>query len=334
MIQFLADHIDQLDLSLDQLAMRDRNFDRFALMLIDNVVELTLHRYAKDRLLMADARDRWGSKEKPEHDPEAIRSALGPYFEPKVKLARDLALVSTEVAESIRYLHALRNAVYHEGVRHERILHSVAVFYFETACEVLKNYSPPFWSSGSRDRIPHRALKYIGESRGLRDRGEAFKVAWSRLSYVATAMGDTLVADLHADMVDTIDRVDRHITFMKQNWPDFQSRHDVVVDAQVWPLVFTDEAKRFAEKHKAPEGSMRDRMSWLATNYPLPARTDPIPSWHKRADSLRQEKSRHSALKKYSEFIQQTEKLREQIEEAAGQLEAELESRAEAARGG
>ncbi len=38
MWQFVADQIDQLDLALDQLAMRDRNFDRFAMMLIDNVV--------------------------------------------------------------------------------------------------------------------------------------------------------------------------------------------------------------------------------------------------------------------------------------------------------
>ena len=39
MIQFLADNIDQLDLALDQLAVADRNFDRFALMLVDNVKE-------------------------------------------------------------------------------------------------------------------------------------------------------------------------------------------------------------------------------------------------------------------------------------------------------
>lgn len=47
MMQFFADQIDQMDLALDQLAMHDRNFDRFALMLIDNVVELSLHNYPK-----------------------------------------------------------------------------------------------------------------------------------------------------------------------------------------------------------------------------------------------------------------------------------------------
>lgn len=38
MIQFLADNIDQLDLTLDQPAMNDRNFARFALLLEDRIV--------------------------------------------------------------------------------------------------------------------------------------------------------------------------------------------------------------------------------------------------------------------------------------------------------
>jgi hypothetical protein len=54
MIQFLADQLDQLDqldrldLALDQLALKDCNFDRFAPILIDNAVELTLHQHAQD----------------------------------------------------------------------------------------------------------------------------------------------------------------------------------------------------------------------------------------------------------------------------------------------
>lgn len=44
-VQFLADSIDQLDLVLDQVALH-RNFDRFGLMLMDNVVAPALHRRA------------------------------------------------------------------------------------------------------------------------------------------------------------------------------------------------------------------------------------------------------------------------------------------------
>lgn len=47
MRQFLSDNIDQLDLALEQLIVDDRNFDRFVFMLIDNMVELTLHKFAE-----------------------------------------------------------------------------------------------------------------------------------------------------------------------------------------------------------------------------------------------------------------------------------------------
>ena len=49
MSQFLVDNIEQLDVALDQLKVNDRNFDRFAFMLIDNVIELTLHNYAVEK---------------------------------------------------------------------------------------------------------------------------------------------------------------------------------------------------------------------------------------------------------------------------------------------
>jgi hypothetical protein len=96
--QFFSDQVDQLDLALDQLAMRDRNFDRFALMLIDNVVELTLHNHAEDKqsaiaysrrrptdrfirqdeLDLRDARDEiGGSRKPPTHSSSTIRRQRG-----------------------------------------------------------------------------------------------------------------------------------------------------------------------------------------------------------------------------------------------------------------
>jgi len=128
MMQFLADQIDQLDLALDQLATKDRNFDRFALMLIDNVVELTLHQYAKD---CSYDNDLWRSSGKSRSKPTEVAAALGPYFDAKVRLARSKKLVSDEVCDSLQYLHSFRNTAYHRGLRHEGILHSLMLFYFK-----------------------------------------------------------------------------------------------------------------------------------------------------------------------------------------------------------
>ena len=70
MMQFMADVIDQLDLAIDQLAINERNFDRFALMLVDNVIELTLHGHAQNISHENELRHKL---EEPKHDPKSVQ---------------------------------------------------------------------------------------------------------------------------------------------------------------------------------------------------------------------------------------------------------------------
>lgn len=329
-MQFLADHIDQMDLALDQLAMRDRNFDRFALMLIDNAVELALHQYAQDRNY---ENDKWERYETPRNDPRVVAAALGPHFDAKLKLARGMALLPNEVCESIQYLHTFRNTAYHRGLRHERILHSLALFYFKNACLVLASYSPMFWSSTSRDQIPHRATKYIGKPNLLECR-EAFQAAWKRLREVAESMTDTLIADLHGDMKETIDGVDDQLQFLADDSPDGKkSRKQVIIECQAWPFASSEEGKAYAKANQGPKTSIREYVEWITSSYPWPTKTDPIPSWRRRLNSLHCESNPHVALKKYCEFMSQTEDLRALISESASELDAHIQHLIDAARG-
>lgn len=330
MMQFLADHIDQMDLALDQLSMRDRNFDRFALMLIDNVVELTLHQYAQDR---SYENDMWGRYEPPRNDPKLVAAALGPHFDAKVKLARGKGLLKDDVCKSIQYLHTFRNTAYHRGLRHEGILHSLALFYFKNACQVLSSYSPMFWSSSSTDQIPHRATKYLGKPNFLECKA-AFEAAWKRLREVAESMDDTLSSDLHGDMKETIDRVDEQIQFLVDDSPDGKkARKQVILECQAWSFAFSDEGKAYAKANHGPQTSIGGYVEWIVTTYPWPTKVDPIPGWRKRLRSLNAEKSPDAALKKYCEFMSQTEDLRALISESASQLDAHIQHMIDVARG-
>ena len=49
MLLFLANNIEQVDLALETVGKGDANNARFGLMLLDNVVEITLHQIAKDK---------------------------------------------------------------------------------------------------------------------------------------------------------------------------------------------------------------------------------------------------------------------------------------------
>lgn len=329
MIQFLADGIDQLDIALDQLAIRDRNFDRFALMLIDNVVELTLHRYAQDR---ASENELWTRLQKPKFDPKSIESALGQNFDGKVKLAAKLELLDKAASESILNLHAFRNTAYHRGLRHERILHSLALFYFIVACKLLKSFEPRFWSWSSNDTISHRARKYLGDVHGMMPE-DTFRAAYERLSDVAESMKPNLIEDLTADMSATVDDTDSAIQFLADDSPEPVSRDRAVVLAQAWATAFTEEARAFARDKGHNEEFVVGRVERLAAEYPWPFKRDPIPGWRTRVATLGRDTDPHRALKRYCDFMRQTETFRATLDEAAAELDGFIQHQIDQARG-
>lgn len=329
MIQFLADNVDQLDLTLDQLAIVDRNFDRFALVLIDNVVELTLHKFAQDK---ASENKVWVDHDNSKYDPKIINSALGQNFDAKVKAACKLGLIDGTLCESILNLHSFRNTTYHKGLRHERILHSLAIFYFRNTCALLKAYEPIMWVYSASDQISHRAIKYLGNQKS--NDKEVFNAAYARLDEVAATMKENLVSDLSDDMFSTIKSIDESIAFLSQDSPDKKSRDEVVIDAQAWPFAFTEEAKEFASKNGCVENCEGGAfVDWIVMNYDWPIKRDPIPSWNSRLDALRWEKDYHKALKKYCDFMRQTDDIRFYINEAAVQLDSYIQQQFDSARG-
>lgn len=329
MIQFLSDNIDQLDLALDQLAVSDRNFDRFALMLVDNVVELTLHQFVQDK---ANENEMWGRFSDPKHDPTLIQRGLGQNFDNKARVSRKLGLFDESLCESILYLHSFRNSSYHKGLRHEGILHSLAIFYFTCACEVLKNYEPQMWCWSSTDKISYRARKYVGDA-GIFSHNESYQAAYARLGEVALYMGKTLIADLTEDMRSTIESVDESIRFLSEDGPEEKSRDEVVVDSQAWPFAFTDEGRRFAFEHGYTDQTVGGLVDWLIANFNWQLKSDPIPSWLSRLESLSREDDEHKALKKYCDFMKQTEDIRSTIDESAAQLDGYIQQQIDIMRG-
>lgn len=323
--QFFADQVEQLDLALDQLALKDRNFDRFAILLIDNVVELTLHRHAQNRPTTKD------------ENSKAVAAALTQYFDPKVKLAKVTGMLTEELADSISYLHSFRNTAHHSGLRHEGILHALALFYFRCACTALHAYKGGWWSSSSDDVIPHRAMKYLGRSSSFLGghSQQGFQAAFNRLRDVADSMGDTLCEDLVCDMKKTVESMNEAIQFLADDSPRTMTRHEAIVEAQIWPFAFTDEAKAFARKTPsyANVQTVGGHIDWLRANYPWPTKKDPIPSWNKRLRSLATESVEHAALKKYCDFMNQTGALRTVISYSAEQLDGRIQQQIDEMRG-
>lgn len=296
--------INQLDLALDHLAQRDEDSARFALMLIDNVVEMTLHRHALAAVMRIFI-------ENDDHkiDETIVHKAQGTFFGPKVKLARKVGLVSPETAKSISHLHKLRNVAYHQGIFYAETIRSLTIFYFKIACELLqKKCLIPL---ELRKQVPYRATKYLDHPASNES------TVWAQLEKVANALPSDLLSDLVHGMTQTIQSIDDMIGFWTTRSNPQISRNQVLTHAQMEALIFSPDGKKAIAEVRAKQ---RDDFPTEETvNLLLPkikgfVHADPIPEWRKQLQLLEAEKNQHTAVGIYCGFMERTADIREKID--------------------
>jgi hypothetical protein len=251
-----------------------------------------------------------------------IRNALGRYFEAKVTLARKTGLIEDAVAGSINKLHLIRNTAYHAGQKHEGILNSLAVFYITLACEVFLKFSDFEFSLCSSGQIPYRAQKYL-DNNGV----DSFNAAWKRVGKIVEPRLAGLVANLAEDLTQTIDEVDGTISFCSMDGS--MPREQVILTAQQ----LSKKAMAYADEHAPSDVTGPFRIEWLRENYPLECASDPVSGWRKRLESLRTETDLHKALDKYENFMEQTEDLRQAIDEFGMEIDAMIQKQVDERRG-
>jgi hypothetical protein len=329
LLVFLAHAIEQLDLAAEHISKGDPNNARFGIMLTDNVLELALHQMAKD-----EQRERTGfmSREKTYADESGLRAALGRHFDAKVSFFRSHNKLSAEEAESIIICHNYRNEVYHIGLHHQDILPALARFYFYLVCGVFSRYRTNTMSYGRSMVLPERAQKYLNSKPISFLVFDEFQSGCLTLQEDISFEARNLVSSLADHITEIIEQQDIGVEMIATGGPRQTTRDEAIVDSQAWRLAFKEEGKKFAAG-KWSGGSVLDYVNWVGANYPFNNRRDPIPSWRKREQSLRMEKNPHKALKKYKDFMTQTEDIREVIEESHLQVEMYIDEQIDRMRG-
>lgn len=313
-IQFISNTINQLDLAIDQILLNDTNHDRFALILVDNVLELAFHNYAiscsnSSIMKLLGKEDEYEA---------LIRKALGRNFDSKVKLAYEKKMISKEQYEIILIMHTYRNKAYHQGINDENIIHSLVVYYLITACEVLSNYNTNgVFSSSSTDKVTIRASKYIGNINSFSHNANIYNDCFSKVLEVAKNLEYDLKDDLHSNMDEVINEYDDYIKYLLDS-PNVSNRDDVIIDCQALAITFTDKAKKFAAEKEYEENTVGEYIDWIKDNYPFKIKKDPISNWNIRLDSLKGSADNYKALVKYNDFMLQTQEIRDDILNSVG----------------
>ena len=299
--------VSQLDLALDHLAQSDEDSARFALMLVDNVVELALHGHARyaNTLKFFDVDDY-------KADESLVQNALRIFFQDKIDLAKENGMISTETANSIRDLHGMRNLAYHQGISYAETIRSLTIFYFEIACALLQKRGI---SLRREEKIPYRMAKYFNPNNPDEN------AIWGQLMKAADALQSDLLGDLVHGMTHTIQSIDQMIEFCATHSTPKMTRSDVVKNSQIEFFVFSSEGKkslndfcakqRKAASEKDIENLMRKTMRKAGEQM---FSADPVPKWMEKLHSLKAKKDRHSAVKIYCDFMEKTASIREKID--------------------
>jgi hypothetical protein len=78
-----------------------------------------------------------------------------------------------------------------------------------------------------------------------------------------------------------VDKQDRKIGMIAEGAYEHQrtTRGQAVINCRTWALAFSNEGKAFAQSHGWKGGHLLCFVDWLAANYPLQYKCDPIPAW-------------------------------------------------------
>ncbi len=317
MNNFLAQCVHQLDLALDQISVKDTNYDRFALILIDNAVELALHNYAENYKYNINA---IYSTDKVKYN--KIIKALGNSFNSKVSLVVHDSFLSTEYQSSINLLHDFRNKAYHSGLVHDSIIHSLSIFYFTIACDIFISLYSNDGFFFRTDNIPYRALKYIT----LKNKNINFTHAWNKLKEIIEINKDTLINDLCINMESIIDNTDKNIEFLGKYGPGMSNRNDAVICCQNIEVVFhLGEFNMFDPVDKLKKSIIKQRKFRFDG--------DPIKNWRKQLGTLKITTDKHKALKLYCDFVDYTEGFCKIIQDRTYELEQIIEDEYQDSKG-
>jgi hypothetical protein len=249
-----------------------------------------------------------------------------------VRFAKITDKLTEDVSESIRIGHLFRNDVYHVGLQHEAVLPVVAAFYFDLACQLCADYEVRSWGYSPGRPIPERTKKYLSDDRHFTNFPKEYSAACLALKE-KSRHDNKVFAEALADHMDVvIGEQDEYIDYIGQNAPSRETRDQVVIGCQSWPLAFNEEGRSFATKNGFPGGHPFKLVEWLEKNYPLKFRGDPIPAWRQRAKRLRGQSDPHKALKMYRSFMDDTTELRESINESTGAVDRYIDEQIERAR--
>ncbi|MDR5813845.1 hypothetical protein QCE62_09630 [Caballeronia sp. LZ033] len=323
----LTTYIEQLDRAAEELRGGTDVGNRLALILVDNVVELMLHRWCESRFKSANAFSL--NQKDPRYNGLAKARVLGTRFDEKLKFVKAEDQLSEVEANFIGLCHKYRNEAYHLGLSRENVLLPVSWLYHQLTCELFLRLDTKMRAHDAEIIVPERVAKHAPPSWSEGKRHiDLFDTAPIAASLNAARPElSRLPGESYADALDEwIAHLERVTNYTVSGFGKPVER--VLAEAQWWKDLFTNIpphiehgeplSQHLSEKHSKMSAEWRPKYDAI-----------PIPGWRKRTQRMRQEKDGRKALGSYDRLYDEIAFYDSFMMDAAGVIDQQVEEAVE-----
>lgn len=320
--------IEQLDLAAKQLEERNPSYGRFALILIDNVVELMIHRICMQEISHDNL---WVKLGKPKFTAEQRADAIGQRFDRKVKLCKKIKKINDYHASAILICHKYRNELYHEGLKYNDIVWDISSYYLSVAIDMLGTVYPSnSWSSGE---IVSRVVEKHAGKGGRKVLSQMKDVAKS-LKKEQPVRDKTLQISLSDSAMARVKETEDAMAFLVEDDPQQRTEEETIVSLQFYDYIRSEEplikeiwskAKSFRQQEAA--------MAFVKEIWKPRYKNNPLHIFKKQADNIKIFDTELKALLEFERFRSEFAYFSGLITEAAIVLDGYIQNQIDIMRG-
>lgn len=275
-----TESIEQLALAGKQLAEQSTFNSRFALIVVDNFVELLLHRKCRETLY---EHRKYGE---PALSAKDVAAVIGQKFDLKAKLCANFKLIADEERDFILTCHEYRNEAYHVGRGYNDIAWDLTSRYHDLACDLFQRH-PQRVFVHSFDAVSTVAAQFVGDDVGsFVDHDEIPRIA-DKLKSTKPERSKSLGSVLSKSAIDRINRIEETLSFVRNETNGFDDERRLIEEIQFHAYVWRDDfgcSATFEDGLSAAE--IQRRVADIRSQWKPAFFGNPVDRWTGRAKEL------------------------------------------------
>jgi hypothetical protein len=298
---------------------------RLALILLDNVAELIMHRELSYRFAQDDYYARLTAPSERKYSNEERRKAERE-FRPMVKLLQKLAMISEKQATVLCVCHEMRRDAFHRGEMNPTILRPVTELLFQIVCELANTFPMHSYSiaGGLPDRENADFMARFGLDRPDTLGDEKTKESIYRKLIEGIAFDFHLSQTLSDDLQERITGIVDGLAYLNDSNSDRDALDHNLRYTQFWRERGAEVMKKAHEQGRAPKDDLDVAYREWSENPGAHYTMAKIERWERQASAVGHAKHPADALAKYIGIERLIAPLEEDVSEAVFEFDEHI----------